>query len=331
MQPLASRRTWRIRGVPHELDDKVLAQILQNHPDLQLLDTNAPELDNHGNGAVVHTLARDHLRTHEQVATVRFHSLPCRLEARRPLQIKISTKSDDQALVEDNEGAECVPIAIMTIDEQFEGITTLVSPPTNEHQIDLLAISGLGSHPFGSFVNKEDGNMWLADNIKKDMPTVRVMIYGYETGLQKNTSFNQFPDLAGPLLIAIQQILASNHKRPVLLLGHSLGGLLVKQALIASSEDTLNMVHGILLFGAPNDGMDIRSLIPMVGNQPNRSLLESLNPMNSQVLRDQREKFPRVLSRIDHRLFCFYETELSPTAAEVGYSEMTFSSCHWSG
>lgn len=318
MQPLASRRTWRIRGVPCELDKTRLARILQDHPDLRHSNQDVPELDNTGNGAHVHTLARDHLRIYEQVATVRFHSLPCRLEARRPLQIKISTNLDGKVLLQDDEGAQCVRTAVMTIDEQFEGITTLVSPLTNEHQIDLLAISGLGSHPFGSFVNREDGNMWLADNIEKDMPTARVMIYGYETGLQNSTSFVQFPDLAGPLQTAIQQIMASNHEKPILLLGHSLGGLLVKQALIASSDDVLNMVLGILLFGAPNDGMDTRSLIPIVGNQPNRFLLESLNSMNSQVLRHQREEFPRVLNRINHQLFCFYETVLSPTAAEVG-------------
>lgn len=315
MQPLASRRTWRIRGVPRKLDKARLTHILQDHPDLRHLNTDAHDSDIDGNGVTVHTLAQDHLRAREQVATVRFCNVPYRLEAKRPLKIKIITNLDGRVVLEDVESGQCNDV--MTIDEQFEGITTLVSPMANEHQIDLLAISGLGSHPFGSFVNKEDGNMWLADNIERDMPAARVMIYGYETGLQNSTSFVQFPDLAGPLLTAIQQILASNHKKPILLLGHSLGGLLVKQALIASSDDVLDMVLGILLFGAPNDGMDTRSLIPIVGNQPNRFLLESLNPMNSQVLRYQREEFPRVLNHIDCQLFCFYETELSPTPTGV--------------
>lgn len=228
MQPLASRRTWRIRGVPNELYDKDLAHVLQDHPDLRHLDTDVPDSDNNGNGAIIHTLARDHLRANEQVATVRFHNLPRLLEAKRRLRIKINTNLDGRMLVEDEEAGLLGCTAIMTIDEQFEGITTLVSPMTNKHQIDLLAVSGLGSHPFGSFVNKEDGNMWLTDNIQKDMPTARVVIYGYESGLQDSTSFVQFPDLAGPLLTAIQQMLASNHKKPIVLLGHSLRGLLVK-------------------------------------------------------------------------------------------------------
>lgn len=317
MQPLASRRTWRIRGVPRELDKTPLAHILQDHPSLQHLNKDAPHFYNEGNGAIVHTLARDHLRVHEQVATVQFRNVPRRLEAKCQLQIKINTNRDGRALVEDEAGGLRGHTAIMTIDEQFEGITTLVSPLTSEHQIDLLAVSGLGSHPFGSFMNKNDGNMWLADNIEKDMPTARVMIYGYESGLQNSTSFVQLPDLAGPLLAAIHQILISEQRKPIILIGHSLGGLLVKQALIASSEEVLDMILGILLFGAPNDGMDTKSLIPIVQNQPNRFLLESLNPMNSQVLRYQREEFPRVLHRINYQVFCFYETELSPTAAEV--------------
>lgn len=315
MHPPASRRTWRIRGVPHELDKARLSHILQDHPDLRLSDQDEPLLDNRGNGAHVHTLAQDHLRAHEQVATVRFGTIPFRLEAKRPIPITINTNLQGTII---HQGKKPVRAAVMTIDEHFEGITTLISPLAHKHQIDVLAVSGLGSHAFGSFVNKEDGNMWLADNIGKDLPNARAMIYGYESGLQNSTSFVQFPDLAGPLLVAIQQLIASKQKKHILLIGHSLGGLLVKQALIASSEDVLDTVLGILLFGAPNDGMDIRSLIPIVGNQPNRSLLESLNSMNSQVLRHQREEFPRILHHINYQLFCFYETELSPTAAEVG-------------
>ncbi|KAK0715592.1 hypothetical protein B0H67DRAFT_581059 [Lasiosphaeris hirsuta] len=62
--------------------------------------------------------------------------------------------------------------------------------------------------------------------------------------------------------------------------------------------------------------MDIGPLIPMVNNQPNRSLLESLATMNSQIPGPQKRNFSRMLSRSDFEIFCFFETRLSPTAVK---------------
>lgn len=221
---------------------------------------------------------------------------------------------------------KCGSLCEVLIEDHFDGITTLFSPAKDEeHQVDVLAVSGLGSHPFGSFVRKEDGNMWLMNNLPRDIPAARVMIFGYESELQHSVSHVQLDDLASPLQIAISQILRSCKRKPLILIGHSLGGLLVKQALIRIAEPgfedgspkLLDMVTGILLFGTPNDGLDVESLVPMVNDQPNRSLLESLSSKNSQILRRQRQEFSKVLERTKPQLFCLYETELSPTATQV--------------
>jgi hypothetical protein len=153
------------------------------------------------------------------------------------------------------------------------------------------------------------------------MPTVRVMIYGYESGLQGSNSFAHLGDLASSLQIAVCRLLRSE-KKHLVLIGHSLGGLLIKEALIRIAEsdsdsDLIGLIFGTLFFGVPNDGMDIESLIPMVNDQPNRFLLESLNSINPQILTLQKRNFSRVLKRSDLEMFCFYETRLSPTAAKV--------------
>ncbi|GAB1311953.1 P-loop containing nucleoside triphosphate hydrolase protein [Madurella fahalii] len=144
--------------------------------------------------------------------------------------------------------------------------------------------------------------MWLSDRLPEDMPAARVMIYGYESGLQGSTSFANLDDLASTLQIAICRLLRSGRKRPLVLIGHSL--------------DLVNLVSACLFFGVPNDGMDIKSLIPMVSDQPNRFLLESLAAMNSQILMLQGKNFSRILGQARFEIFCFYETELSPTAAK---------------
>lgn len=312
----SSRRTWRIRGIPRDIDRDWLARALRHHSDLQWPSGDRPEdFENCGNDVNIRTLAPD-LRVDYQVATVGFYNLPSQLHAlgaRGQLTVKIKTNPENPRVK-----VKCDCVFGVVIDDHFDGITTLFSPVTDEeHQIDVLAVSGLGSHPFGSFVHKEDGNMWLSNNIPRDMPAVRVMIFGYESQLPHSMSHVQLDDLAGPLQIAISQILRSDKRKPHLLIGHSLGGLLVKQALIRIAEpgfenglpNLLDMITGTLLFGTPNDGLDIESLVPIVNDQPNRFLLESLNCKTSQVLRRQRQEFSKVLERTKLQLFCLYETD----------------------
>lgn len=67
--------------------------------------------------------------------------------------------------------------------------------------------------------------------------------------------------------------------------------------------------------------MDISSLIPMAGDGPNRSLIESLSSHNSQILTNQHRDFVNALGGEGNaEVFCFYETLRSPTAQQVGFS-----------
>jgi len=305
------------------IDEEELEEVLHQHPTLQPPHTDSVD-DGHdgnriGNGVKVHTLTHD-LR-HGQVATVRFQRLPHRLRtlARGDQLTTDVDLSLENILVSSKRKRGSIRFSI---DRHFRGITVLSSPPTDNHSVDVLAVPGLGGHPYGSFVDKGDGHMWLSESLPRDMPTARVMIYGYESGLQDSTSFSGLDDLAGSLRVALRQLLGSGEQRRLILIGHSLGGLLIKEALIQMTEsnselDQARRIVGVLFFGVPNDGMDITSLIPMVNDQPNRALLESLNAINSQVLRLQGRSFAKLLDQTALNLFCFYETKLSPIAARV--------------
>ena len=69
----------------------------------------------------------------------------------------------------------------------------------------------------------------------------------------------------------------SDKKRKLLFfITHSLGGLIVKEVLYNTSthdSDILNLIYRALFFGVPNQGIDIKSLIPIVENQVNQGLL----------------------------------------------------------
>lgn len=60
--------------------------------------------------------------------------------------------------------------------------------------------------------------------------------------------------------------------------------------------------------------MAVTALVPMVGDGPNRFLVESLSHINQQVLCTEQIDFRRALGLEGQReVFCFYETMTTPT------------------
>lgn len=265
-----TRIKWRIQELPPWVEQRALHDSLRDVFTLRhILDPEGPA----HNDVAVHTLASD-LRAinPKQTATVQFKHTPEKLKKlprQRRLTIRVQLSASRSAQI--------------TIDKNFLGLTVLYSPkdyPT-EQQINILAISGLGGHALGSFVNKNDGHTWLVDSLPDDLPFARVILYGYESTVGGSSNFATIKDFANGLYFPLRELLQMNQSSiPLIIIAHSLGGLLIKDVLIRlgespSDSDLLQNVLGVLFFGVPHNGMDIVSLKAVVGDQPNRLLLES--------------------------------------------------------
>lgn len=107
--------------------------------------------------------------------------------------------------------------------------------------------------------------------------------------------------------------------RPLIFIAHSLGGLVLKQAMVqmasgdATDLDNLKATFPIFFFGVPNQGMDIKSLLAMVRGQPNLPFLAALDKNNA-LLHELVEKFRAVFDFRDSQVISFFETKESPTA-----------------
>lgn len=105
--------------------------------------------------------------------------------------------------------ATCKAIHI-TIDTHFRGMTTLKSFADGpEHQLDCIAIPGLGGHAFGSFKKRGDTHMWLRDSLPIDLSGIRIMIYGFDTRLHGSHSFQDLESLASALRNSLNLIQSS--------------------------------------------------------------------------------------------------------------------------
>lgn len=94
--------------------------------------------------------------------------------------------------------------------------------------ISIVAISGLNGHAYGSFKQRSGSFMWLRDALPRDISCARVMIYGYDTCLVNSESFQNISDLGMRLRKSIVDIRRGINKR-LILLGHSLGGIVIKE------------------------------------------------------------------------------------------------------
>ena len=79
------------------------------------------------------------------------------------------------------------------------------------------------------------------------------------------------------------------------------------------AQSTHAATYAILFFGCPNQGIEIKSLIPMCQGQPNLPFLLSLAP-SSERLRQLCREFPKKFPFQDSKIISLYETKLSHTA-----------------
>jgi hypothetical protein len=75
--------------------------------------------------------------------------------------------------------------------------------------------------------------MWIRDSLPMRLPTVKVFLYGYDSTITNSTSFQNIEDLASTFINMLQAYdLICPSSKPLVFLAHSLGGVVLKQALI---------------------------------------------------------------------------------------------------
>jgi hypothetical protein len=175
--------------------------------------------------------------------------------------------------------------------------------------------------------------MWIRDVLPKDLPGMRAVIYGYNTKLDSSQSFQNIGDLGQALISQLQTYGWSLPlAKPVIFLAHSLGGLVLKEAMVQlynSSNDEyrslLDHFRGAVFFGVPNFGMEQSHFRMVAHNNPNSALVEDI-ARNSNYLQSLDAMFSKTTFSSRLKLFWAYETSKSPTITVSQLSSWRFNS-----
>lgn len=161
---------------------------------------------------------------------------------------------------------------------------------------------------------------WPAEILPRDFEDIRVLTYGYDSKVTKAftapTSKNGIFQHGNSFLRAVGRARIGCRQRPIVFVAHSLGGLVVKQALIEARKqthepdllDVYDSTHGIIFFGTPHRGSDLASwglllstIAEAVQIDTNKAVLRDLDPTNgSSKLEEMRLDFDDIL-RDSHR------------------------------
>lgn len=175
--------------------------------------------------------------------------------------------------------------------------------------------------------------MWLRDRLPQDVRQLRSVIYGYDTKLFKSRSFQVLDDIARSFIASLTEFRRSlPPARSLLFVAHSLGGIVLKRALVLFGNDgndeerkILEAVKGVVFFGVPHKGMEISHFLAMAAKQPNQDLVTSTLSPDSALLPELDIEFSKLALRFNQNIRFVYETLQSPLT-EVSLSPLRIDS-----
>ncbi|KIM97612.1 hypothetical protein OIDMADRAFT_105167 [Oidiodendron maius Zn] len=193
------------------------------------------------------------------------------------------------------------------------GLTTLHTP--DEVVVDLIFVHGLrgGSHSTWT-KNKDVSLFWPQKWLPKDdaFRDVRIHTFGYAAGVGHESVVN-IPHFAGSLLSSIYDSpsIKLGENVPLIFIGHSMGGLVIKKAFIIGQDNLVfkplvDRIRGIFFLATPHHGAHLAQSLSRIFAVAPRPFVGDISP-DSPVLESINEDFPRYCSRLD--LFSFFENK----------------------
>ena len=225
----------------------------------------------------------------------------------------------------------------VTIDDVQQGIKTIypLDGSSIVPDVDIVLVPGLGADPVRSWKSNSSEYNWIShkDGLVRDFPRSRILLYQYESAWTGPLKVKQYlTNLGMTLLHGLKIKREKCPRRPIVFIGHSMGGLVIAKAItISDSRQDLfpamfEHIAGCLFFGTPFGGTVVAnaaSYIALIGERFDKSfqskLLEIMKT-GDEGLRELKSEFLRLVNKLGQKieLFCFWEERPTDFAKLAG-------------
>ncbi|KAF8532857.1 hypothetical protein BDD12DRAFT_764502, partial [Trichophaea hybrida] len=209
----------------------------------------------------------------------------------------------------------------------------------------VIAVTGLAAHAFRSWRDRGSRAMWLQDFLPQDFKKIQAMSYGYNSSLGNNSNnelldfrrhlveqlgnARSLDEIYEPPLEDLRKLnteIPKAKNRHIIFVAHSLGGILILQALIQSKSRSvhkpiLDSTCAIFFFGTPHQGLQTAELEAMIddlsgGVETSRLRLLMQLRENSEFLETQRDTLADIWP--GRKIISLYEVEITRVVQKVG-------------
>ncbi|KAK4450533.1 hypothetical protein QBC34DRAFT_461102, partial [Podospora aff. communis PSN243] len=129
----------------------------------------------------------------------------------------------------------------------------------------LIFVAGLNGHYLETW--QKGDTVWPRDLLHRHIPSVRIWSFHYNATLGGTSNMGKIIDHARELLGKVKQERPDENDitaqmRPIVYIGHSLGGMLIKKAILISRSDPefsalWHATRGAMFFAVPHHGLDM--------------------------------------------------------------------------
>ncbi|KAI0401115.1 Alpha/Beta hydrolase protein [Xylaria palmicola] len=145
------------------------------------------------------------------------------------------------------------------------GIKVLYEP--KNATVDLVFVHGITGHRDRTWSADQNSEPWPKLMVPNRIPEARILTFGYDAsviGFWRGISGNAIGDHSNNLLSALSSLRSEAGPRPIVFIAHSLGGLVVKDALLSSRTSPeahlKDCVRALLFLGTPHYGADLADI-----------------------------------------------------------------------
>ncbi|KAH7112398.1 vegetative incompatibility protein HET-E-1 [Dactylonectria macrodidyma] len=191
---------------------------------------------------------------------------------------------------------------------------------TDDAEVDIIAVHGLGSNVDWSWTWKDGEKRihWLRDPhmLPAKVPKSRIIVYNYESTWHADAPKTRLQLCGEELVHSIHSFRGDASKRPIVFVGHSLGGNVIVHGLLhANDEDKYKYLPeatvGMVFLGTPFRGTKwqpladfLAQLIGPAGSH--RGITKELS-FDEPELRDRLHRFCQLRNRLSTPVSCFSE------------------------